>query len=129
MQQNIKTKTTRSAGELDHHIGQTVRVLRKLKGYSQQELADKISITFQQIQKYENGKNRISTSRLYEIMKEFNIKPSEFFDLLDDRVNNRQERSILLDPQAIEMIALFREIQNPKQKDALVKFVKSWLKK
>lgn len=127
MQQNIKTKT--KANELDYHIGQTVKRLRKLNGYSQQDLANMVNVTFQQIQKYENGKNRISASRLYEIMSEFNIQPSDFFYLLDERTNKKQNSSLFFDQQAIEMIALLSKIQNPEQKDTLIKFVKDWIKK
>jgi len=128
VQQNFKTKTKAKAGELDYHIGQTVRSLRMLKGFSQQELAHRIDLTFQQIQKYENGKNKVSASRLYEIMAEFDIHPNEFFDLLDERTNKVRDSSLLFDPQSIEMIALFKEIQSTKQKEALIKFVKEWIK-
>ena len=51
----------------DLHVGARVRVRRKLLGLSQEALADGIGLTFQQVQKYERGSNRISASKLYEI--------------------------------------------------------------
>ncbi len=129
MQHNIKTKAKAKASELDYHIGQTVKKIRIIKGYTQQDIAEKVSVTFQQIQKYENGKNRISASKLYEMMVEFEVRPSDFFDILDQRTNNVQKSAILFDRQSIEIVSLFRQIKNPELKDAVLKFVRGWTQK
>lgn len=63
MEDANKRKTTR----LDIHIGRRLRVRRELLGLSQEYVADKTRLTFQQIQKYERGINRVSASRLYEL--------------------------------------------------------------
>lgn len=60
-----KRKTT----PLDIHIGKRLRARRELAGLSQEYVANKTQLTFQQIQKYERGKNRVSASRLYELAK------------------------------------------------------------
>lgn len=65
---------------VDKHVGVKVRARRLLKGLTQTELADKVGITFQQIQKYERGANRISASRLHQFSKILEAPISYFFD-------------------------------------------------
>ena len=60
-------KTKGGPSEFDVSIGQRVRMQRSLLGWSQEKLADALGITFQQVQKYENGVNRISAGRIYEL--------------------------------------------------------------
>ena len=57
----------RSPNPVDLHVGARVRMRRRLRGVSQEKLADCLGLTFQQVQKYERGANRISASKLYEI--------------------------------------------------------------
>ena len=68
---------------VDVHVGMVVRVKRKLAGLSQSQLAERIGITFQQLQKYERGANRISASKLYEISRVLRAPIGEFFADLD----------------------------------------------
>lgn len=63
---------------LDVHIGKRLRERRALAGLSQEKIADKTNLTFQQIQKYENGTNRITASRLYELARILRV-PVAFF--------------------------------------------------
>lgn len=78
-------KTKGSPNIVDIHVGKRLRVARELKSMSQEKLGGSLSptLTFQQIQKYENGHNRISTGRLYEIAKVLNLPFDFFFDGLD----------------------------------------------
>lgn len=69
---------------VDVYVGGRVRALRKLQGMSQTALADEIGLTFQQIQKYERGFNRISASVLYRIAGALGVVPAEFFAGLPD---------------------------------------------
>lgn len=64
----------------DLHVGARVRLRRISAGISQQRLGDVLGVTFQQIQKYEKGANRISASRLQHIANVFGVPISEFFD-------------------------------------------------
>lgn len=64
---------------IDRHVGHKVRVARIRAELSQTELGREIGLSYQQIQKYESGKNRISASMLYEIAKRLNIPLTEFF--------------------------------------------------
>jgi len=68
---------------VDLHVGQRVRQRRWLLGMTQEQLAEKVGIKFQQIQKYETGANRISSSRLWDISEVMDVPVSFFFDGLD----------------------------------------------
>ena len=65
---------------IDSYVGARLRMRRMLVGMSQEKLGAALSITFQQIQKYEKGANRISASRLQEIARILQVPPSFFFD-------------------------------------------------
>jgi transcriptional regulator with XRE-family HTH domain len=65
---------------IDRHVGARVRMRRMLAGVSQEKLGEALGLTFQQIQKYEKGSNRISASRLQQIAKMLDVPVSFFFD-------------------------------------------------
>ena len=71
--------SVRSPDQIDIAIGLQVRVQRRMIGMSQTALADRLGITFQQVQKYENGSNRMSVGRLQAIATALNVDPAEFF--------------------------------------------------
>jgi transcriptional regulator with XRE-family HTH domain len=73
-------RTPSEANPVDIHVGKMVRARRKALGLSQTDLADALGITFQQIQKYERGSNRISASKLYETARTLKVEISVFFD-------------------------------------------------
>lgn len=75
---------SRKAEELDRHIGLRLKMRRILCGLSQDDLAQKLGITFQQIQKYEKAMNRISASRLYEIAKILDVNLEYFYEGYDE---------------------------------------------
>ncbi|MEO0761638.1 MAG: helix-turn-helix transcriptional regulator, partial [Pseudomonadota bacterium] len=65
---------------VDVHVGQRVRQRRWMMGMTQQQLAEKVGIKFQQIQKYETGANRISASRLWDVAAALDVQVSFFFE-------------------------------------------------
>jgi transcriptional regulator with XRE-family HTH domain len=65
---------------IDRHVGSRVRKRRTLLGMSQEQLGTRLGLTFQQVQKYENGANRIGASRLFEISRLLNVTVEYFFD-------------------------------------------------
>lgn len=65
---------------IDVHVGSRVRLRRTLLGMSQEKLGEAIGLTFQQVQKYERGANRIGSSRLYELSRVLDVPVSFFFD-------------------------------------------------
>lgn len=81
---NIKGKAPRKTKDgptpIDAHVGSRIRARRGLLGMSQKDLGEKVGLTFQQIQKYERGANRIGSGRLYEFSRILNVPISYFFD-------------------------------------------------
>jgi transcriptional regulator with XRE-family HTH domain len=71
---------------VDVHVGARVRLRRTLIGMSQEKLGEAIGLTFQQVQKYERGTNRVGASRLYELSRVLDVPVGFFFDELDPRL-------------------------------------------
>lgn len=77
-------KTRGKPTYIDVHVGQRVRQRRTLLGYSQERLADALNLTFQQVQKYERGANRVGAGRLYELSHALDVPVNYFFEELPD---------------------------------------------
>lgn len=78
-----------SANPIDKHIGAQIKRRRLMLGLSQQELADQLGLTFQQVQKYEQGANRVNGSRMWDICQVLQIEPNFLFEGLDkDSLDN-----------------------------------------
>lgn len=71
---------TRTPNPVDVHVGSRVRLRRTLLGMSQEKLAEALGLTFQQVQKYERGANRVSASRMYDLSRALGVPVSFFFD-------------------------------------------------
>ncbi len=71
---------SRGIGPVDVHVGARLRVCRTLLGMSQTDLGDALGLTFQQVQKYERGMNRISASRLFDLSRVLDVPLEYFFD-------------------------------------------------
>lgn len=76
-------KPQRGAHPVDLHVGGRIRARRRQRGISQQALADALGLTFQQIQKYEQGTNRVSASRLWEIAAVLEAPVAHFYEGLE----------------------------------------------
>ena len=70
--------------EIDMHVGKRIRERRKELGLTQSMVAERLNLTFQQVQKYERGINRVSASRLYDIKEILNVNINYFFEELSD---------------------------------------------
>jgi transcriptional regulator with XRE-family HTH domain len=90
--------TDRGPLAVDMHVGARVRMRRKFLGISQQALAAQLGITFQQVQKYERGANRVSASKLYEIARALEAPVSFFFEGLAETSAPRRA------PQRVEAL-------------------------
>jgi transcriptional regulator with XRE-family HTH domain len=71
---------TKTPNPIDRHVGARVRMRRLMVGMSQSKLAESLEVTFQQVQKYEKGANRIGASRLQQLARVLEVPPSFFFD-------------------------------------------------
>lgn len=70
---------------IDIHVGARIRAQRVIRGLTQSDLARLVGISFQSVQKYEQGENRVSASRLYEFAQVLGVVPQHFFDGLEGR--------------------------------------------
>src|SRR5271154_1993055 len=71
---------TRVPNPVDLHVGARIRLRRRMQGVSQERLAEALGLTFQQVQKYERGANRVSASKLYEIARALHVPVGWFFE-------------------------------------------------
>ncbi|MDY6824394.1 MAG: helix-turn-helix domain-containing protein [Thermodesulfobacteriota bacterium] len=110
---------------INEQIGETIRKRRKATGMSQMELAAKINLSFQQVQKYENGSSRIPVPRLYDIARALNVHIQDFFKEIDmtDSVfapppvyGNKQDwlTPTPLDREEMRLLKRFRKINDTK---------------
>lgn len=79
-----QSRNARSATDIDVLIGRRLRAARQLKGLSQEALGEKVGVTFQQVQKYERGANRIAGSRLWSLAQTLDLPITYFFPNEDD---------------------------------------------
>src|ERR1700675_5060684 len=75
-----RTASQGNPNPIDVHVGSRVRLRRNLLGMSQEKLGDAIGLTFQQVQKYERGANRVGSSRLFDLARVLDVPVSYFFD-------------------------------------------------
>ena len=87
---------------VDVHVGGRLRLRRRLLGLSQEKLAEAIGITFQQIQKYERGANRVSASRLYDLSQVLAVPIDYFFDGIGSSSDQVQQELDALDAASVE---------------------------
>ena len=87
------SKSTRGVRDLDTQIGQRLKEARRAQGLSQTLLAHALGITFQQIQKYENGINRVSAARLYDIAQVLGMPITYFYEGAEPFVRSVRRRN------------------------------------
>lgn len=101
---------------VDVHVGKRVRHRRWMMGMTQQQLAEKVGIKFQQIQKYETGMNRVSASRLWDISDALDVPVSFFFEGLSEGQSEAHlggdgvPADILADKEALELVRSYYAI-------------------
>ena len=99
---------------VDVHVGKRIRHRRWIVGTTQQQLAEKVGIKFQQIQKYETGMNRVSASRLWDIATALGVEISFFFDGLEGETPNESATGmpgdLLSDREALELLRSYYAI-------------------
>ena len=69
-----------TAQEVDYHVGRRIRERRTMLGLTQQQVAERIGVTYQQAHKYEKGDNRVAVGRLYLIARALDVEPAHFFE-------------------------------------------------
>ena len=114
---------TRHSQDIDRHVGLKVAQLRQTRGMSQTALADQLGVSFQQVQKYEKGANRISASRLFQMSEVFGCTVSDLFpDPAFAAVRGMQEEaapSPAITKDGIALLSAFAEITDQNLRRAL----------
>ncbi len=122
----------RAANAIDRKLGQRVRTRRLEIGMSQERLAELLGVTFQQVQKYEKGVNRIAASRLHDIAAALDMPVARFFEgLAGARTAGVAESAkdyiddALATPEGAQLMALFASIKSVKVRRRVVELVKA----
>ncbi len=128
---------------IDVHVGARLRARRTLLGLSQTALGDAMGISFQQLQKYETGGNRISASRLYDVSKILDVDISYFFDEMDRntksespaRLSHQKRKRLPRKPpksedplhkrETLEFVRVYYRITDPKIRGYIRKLIQS----
>lgn len=99
---------------VDAHVGKRIRHRRWMVGMTQQQLADKVGIKFQQIQKYETGMNRVSASRLWDVADALGVQISFFFE---GQVNAAYAHGDMMsDKEALELVRSYYAIPEAQRR-------------
>lgn len=124
-------QTDPDAHPVDRHVGLRIRMRRKELGVSQEKLADAVGLTFQQVQKYERGSNRVSASRLWEIAAALQVTINYFYEGLPEPTEvaagpvRRDVEDLLLTHDGPELAASFLKVRDPKVRRKLVELIRS----
>ena len=105
---------------------------RRFLGLNQSHLADALGLTFQQVQKYERGTNRVSASKLYDIARALHVSVSFFFEGLPDQTESGETDTIgqalhafLTTPEGLELADVFPRIQDARMRRQLLEFARA----
>jgi len=115
--------------DVDVFVGQRLRELRMLAGLSQSDVASALGLTFQQLQKYERGFNRVSSSRLFTLGQFFRVPVSVFFEGLESRpataeteahvIRTDDSDSTLRSREALMLARYYQSIRDPQVRGAI----------
>ena len=114
---------------VDVHVGSRVRTRRTLLGISQEKLGEALGLTFQQVQKYERGSNRISAGRLYEISRFLDVPLSYFFDEINEgkdlSAGAPKQAEVMHKRETLELVRAYCRITDPDTRMALTNCIKT----
>lgn len=122
----------RHPNPVDLHVGARIRMRRRILGVSQERLAEDLGLTFQQVQKYERGANRVSASKLYEIAKSLQSPVDYFFEGLEDTTGGGMAEDgepfahgFLMTPEGLELATQFPKIGRQRVRRRILELVRS----
>jgi transcriptional regulator with XRE-family HTH domain len=133
--EEIRKMTKKAPNPIDKHVGSRVRMRRMMLGMSQEKLGDALALTFQQVQKYEKGTNRIGASRLQQISHILQVPVAFFFEgaphLADGMVSETMETApsptyvsdFLATSDGLSLTKAFMRIPDPKLRRRIVDLV------
>jgi transcriptional regulator with XRE-family HTH domain len=122
----------RGSNPVDVLVGRNIRIHRLDRGMSQTELGNHIGVTFQQVQKYENGVNRIGSGRLFKIADVLGVPVSSFFEGADysgDEPARDSPLAMLAEPYALRLLKAVCDITDPELRRVLVEVAEKFAAK
>ena len=132
----VEERNARRANTVDSHVGARVRLRRMLLGMSQEKLGESLGLTFQQVQKYEKGVNRIGASRLFDLAHVLGVPVQFFYDEFDqsghttmagfaERPAETYVVDFLSSREGLELNKAFVRISDPKVRRSVIDLVRS----
>jgi len=127
-------KTAEDAHPVDVYVGSRIKLRRTLLGISQERLGDALDLTFQQVQKYERGSNRVSASKLFTISEVLDVPISYFFDGLGaegrgdglrEPASPAFEHEQLSRKESIDLLKAYYEIDDPKIRRKVIEIIRT----
>ncbi len=122
----------KSKHPIDRHVGLRMRIRRQMRKMSQEQLAEQLGVTFQQVQKYENGSNRVSASRLYDVARALDATVSYFFDGLSENAAQGVAEDgpgfiydFLSTPEGVAIATTFPRIRNAAARKRILDLIRS----
>ena len=117
------------AKSVDTHVGQRIRDKRNERGMSQTEVANALGVTFQQVQKYERGTNRVGASRLFDLSRILNVPIQYFFEGLKNQptqIEKEDDNVIhLMKPDTVELVEAYYKVENPQVRRQILSTIRS----
>ncbi len=104
---------------IDVLVGRRARERRTLEGMSQTAVAEKLGLSFQQLQKYEQGHNRISASRLYELAQLFDVPVAYFYKGMEAGKGAPSQDEVLTKRETLELVRAYYAISDPAVRDSI----------
>ena len=118
--------STKAPNPVDKYVGSRVRMRRIMLGMSQEKLGEALGLTFQQIQKYENGANRVGASRLIQVAGALGVPLGTLFDGTASAARGEPDphgRALLTRPHALRLVQAFGRIADNKRRAAILDLV------
>ena len=117
------------ANTVDTHVGQRIRDKRNERGMSQTEVANALGVTFQQVQKYERGTNRVGASRLFDLSRILSVPVQYFFEGLKNQptpIEKEDDNVIhLMKPDTVELVEAYYKVENPQVRRQILSTIRS----
>lgn len=115
----------KSPTEVDVAVGRNIRIYRQHAGMSQSELGEQIGVTFQQVQKYEKGANRVGASRLVQIAQALDVHLPTLFEGVKDHAKptGMSPLDMIKDAATLDLVRSFAEISDARLRRAIVNLV------
>jgi len=113
------------AKRVDEYVGERIRARRTTMGLTQENLAQTLNISYQQVQKYETGANRVSAGRLYEIARRLDVEVGYFFDGLEPTAERQPLEHGGRNRSTIDLVRNFGEIEDLQIRSAVSGLIKS----